>query len=187
MLRWKTRFQVSSRAEDIERLFLNHETSCMSQIQFTRLPCSAHKVHLVQIRASTLNTSPLGKKARRQEASLSKVKAALLSSHSGKWSQNQSNRKDGERSGSLRPKVLIVEEARLGNKAELKSPDPLVFWLAQVCINLSFMFVPNFIHDFKETSKERLFSISGILSENRSTRISPENLENRVLIKANKI
>ena len=80
-----------------------------------------------------------------------------------------------------------MEEARLGNKAELKSPDPLVFWLAQVCINLSFMFVPNFIHDFKETSKERLFSISGILSENRSTRISPENLENRVLIKANKI
>ena len=27
----------------------------------------------------------------------------------------------------------IVEEARLGEKAELKSPDPLVFWLAQVC------------------------------------------------------
>ena len=103
-----------------------------------------------------------------------------------------------------------MEEARLGNKAELKSPDPLVFWLAQVCINLSFMFVPNFIHDFKETSKEfltelptltqdimaipastsvaseRLFSISGILSENRRSRISPENLENRVLI-TNKI
>ena len=97
-----------------------------------------------------------------------------------------------------------MEEARLGNKAELKSPDPIVFWLAQVCINLSFMFVPNFIHDFKETSKEfltelptltqdimaipastsvpseRLFSISGILSENRRSRISPENLENRV-------
>ena len=34
---------------------------------------------------------------------------------------------------------------------------------------------------------ERLFSISGILSENRRSRISPENLENRVLIKANKI
>ena len=104
----------------------------------------------------------------------------------------------------------IVEEARLGDRAELKSPDPLLFWLAQVCINLSFMFVPNFIHDFKETSKEfltalpalaqdimaipatsvpseRLFSISGILSENRRSRISPENLENRVLIKANKI
>ena len=72
------------------------------------------------------------------------------------------------------------------------------------------MFVPNFVHDFKETSKEfltalpalaqdimaipatsvpseRLFSISGILSENRRSRISPANLENRVLIKANKI
>ena len=32
---------------------------------------------------------------------------------------------------------------------------------------------------------ERLFSISGILSENRKCQISPENLENRVLIKAN--
>ena len=166
-----------------------------------------------QIRASTPNTSPLGIPSRSfivKYRTSSKVYAALLSSRSGTWSQNQSNRKDGERSGSLRPKVLIVEEARLGNKAELKSPDPIVFWLAQVCINLSFMFVPNFIYDFKETSKEfltalpalaqnimaipatsvpseRLFSISGILSENRRSRISPENLENCVLIKANKI
>ena len=68
----------------------------------------------------------------------------------------------------------------------------------------------NFTYDFKESSNEfltalpalaqdimaipatsvpseRLFSISGILSENRRSRISPENLENRVLIKANKI
>ena len=75
-------------------------------------------------------------------------------------------------------------------------------------IHPSLMFVSNL--DFKETSKEfltalptlaqdimaipatsvpseRLFSISGILSENRRSRISPENLENRVLIKANKI
>ena len=37
------------------------------------------------------------------------------------------------------------------------------------------------------STSERLFSISGILSENRRSRISPENLENRVLIKANKI
>ena len=29
----------------------------------------------------------------------------------------------------------IVEEARLEERAELKSPDPLVFWLAQVCWN----------------------------------------------------
>ena len=33
----------------------------------------------------------------------------------------------------------IVEEARLGDRTELKSPDPLVFWLAQVCIDLSFV------------------------------------------------
>ena len=39
--------QVSGRAEEIERLLLNHEDSCMRQSQFTRLPCSAHKVHLV--------------------------------------------------------------------------------------------------------------------------------------------
>ena len=32
---------------------------------------------------------------------------------------------------------------------------------------------------------ERLFSISGILSDNRSSQIKPHNLEPRVLIKAN--
>ena len=32
---------------------------------------------------------------------------------------------------------------------------------------------------------ERLFSISGILSEDRRCNISPENLERRVLLKAN--
>ena len=46
---WSAESQQSSdkMLEDIERLFLNHETSCESQTQFTRLPCSAHKVHLV--------------------------------------------------------------------------------------------------------------------------------------------
>ena len=32
---------------------------------------------------------------------------------------------------------------------------------------------------------ERLFSISGILSDNQSSQIKPHNLESRVLIKAN--
>ena len=34
---------------------------------------------------------------------------------------------------------------------------------------------------------ERLFSISGILSDNRSSQIKPNNLESRVLIKANNL
>ena len=104
----------------------------------------------------------------------------------------------------------IIQEARLGDRAELKSPDPLIFWLAQVCLNQSVIFLPNLTPDVKASSNEfltalpalaqdilaipatsvpseRMFSISGILSENRRSRITPENLENRVLIKSNKI
>ena len=79
--------QVSSRAEDIERLFPNHKTSCMSQTQFMRLPCSAHKVHLVSdksVNSKHINFGKSIKKARSfivKYRTSSKAKAALLSSY----------------------------------------------------------------------------------------------------------
>ena len=79
--------QVSGRAEDIERLFLNHEDSCMRQTKFTRLPCSAHKVHLVSDKSVNSKHVNFGKSIKKARSFIvkyrtsSKAKAALLSSY----------------------------------------------------------------------------------------------------------
>ena len=79
--------EVARRAEDLEKLFLNHKTSCRIQDQFTRLPCSAHKVHLVcdhSINAKQLSFGRAIRKARRfivKYRTSSKAKVALLQSY----------------------------------------------------------------------------------------------------------
>ena len=100
----------------------------------------------------------------------------------------------------------IVGQARLKNSVELTIPDPLTFWLAQViCCEIDLLVITDYFQedagDYLTTlptlaqdllavpatsvPSERLFSISGILSENRRSHITPKNLERRVLIKAN--
>ena len=62
----------------------------------------------------------------------------------------------------------IVGEARLSERSELQVSDHLRLAVPATSV-----------------PSERLFSISGILSEYRRSRISPDNLEKRVILKAN--
>ena len=87
-------------------------------------------------------------------------------------------------------KITGDGEARLNGKSELDILDPLLFWIAQedceefqtdlASIAQDILAVPA-----TSVPSERLFSISGILSQNRSSSILPDNLEKRVLIRAN--
>ena len=94
-------------------------------------------------------------------------------------------------------------------EVEIVAKDPLDFWFAQVGVSC---FISDLFNDFsyiKESSKnyltdlpqyaqdicacpptsvpsERMFSLSGLLSNDRFAAVHPESLENRVLVKANK-
>ena len=96
-----------------------------------------------------------------------------------------------------------------GEEVEIVAKDPLDFWFAQVGVSciISDLFIDIFY--IKESSQnyqtdlpklaqdicscpptsvpsERMFSLSGLLSNDRFARVHPDNLENRVLVKANK-
>ena len=75
---------------------------------------------------------------------------------------------------------------------EVKLADPLMFWFQQELSGDYVTTLPLVAQDLmavQSTSicSERMFSISGILSQNRSSHISPKLLEARVLLKANKV
>ena len=106
----------------------------------------------------------------------------------------------------------IMKEAAVGlpagSRPVLAPPDPLTFWNIQVChlqsylCRISWLILQADSRDFSTTlpeicqdllcvpctsvPAERLFSLSGLLTENRRNRISPVNLQNRVIIKGNK-
>ena len=70
--------------------------------------------------------------------------------------------------------------------------DPLLFWFQQEACGEYSTTLPYVAQDLMavqstSVSSERLFSISGFLSQNRSSHISPKLLEARVILKANKI
>ena len=77
------------------------------------------------------------------------------------------------------------------NPVKIKAEDPLDFWLRQektkefetglVTIAQDVMAIPA-----TGVPSERTFNISGILSDNKMSTITPSNLEKRVLIKCNK-
>ena len=96
------------------------------------------------------------------------------------------------------------------DKVTVKLPDTLEFWVQQVWhIYISSLFteysdtvlfqlaskeyktnLPDVLLDLlvippTSTASERLFSCAGYLSQNRSSRISSKNLENRCLLKTN--
>ena len=96
-----------------------------------------------------------------------------------------------------------------GDVTTVKKGDPLDFWICQVLkvivCTLSFMFDLFYFKDATDefqtdickvaldllcvpatsTDCERLFSAAGYLSQNRSSCISPKNLERRCLLKTN--
>ena len=99
------------------------------------------------------------------------------------------------------------EDALRDVEATVKPKDPLDFWIAQVVIILKaktllilfilqekskeyFTVLPTVAQDLMaipatSVPSERTFNISGLLSDNKMSGISPDNLEKRVIIKCN--
>lgn len=95
----------------------------------------------------------------------------------------------------VREAEVVVADDNANNEeqdpVDLVVGDPLDFWVRQLLSKDYKTDLPSLICDLlcapsTSTSSERLFSVSGYLSQNRSANITPKNLERRCLVKTNK-
>ena len=94
------------------------------------------------------------------------------------------------KSRDFRARVAILAQNNVRDGAQMTG-DPLNLWLTQESSQDFDTDLPQVAQDIlacpaTSVPSQRLFSISGILSDDRKSRILPSNLEKRILIKANR-
>ena len=127
---------------DLEATMTFHSLAFLPY-RYTRLPCAAHKVHLVVEKSASHKSLLFGE-------TLKKARGFVVKYRKSSKAKEQLRQILGE------------------------------FWTELPRIAQDILAVPA-----TSVPSERLFSISGILSEDKRCNISPENLERRVLLKAN--
>ena len=129
---------------DLEATMTFHSLAFLPY-RYTRLPCAAHKVHLVVEKYASHKTLLFGE-------TLKKARGFVVKYRKSSKAKEQLRQILGEFWTEL---PRIAQDIRTVPATSVPRPS------------------------------ERLFSISGILSEDKRCNISPENLESRVLLKAN--